>query len=40
MDHIDFKKKSANSYEQLFMTMRQLKLGHARRTSRRSVAWR
>lgn len=29
MDHLDFKKKSANSYEQLFMTMRQLKLGHA-----------
>ncbi|MBI5202963.1 MAG: type II toxin-antitoxin system HipA family toxin [Elusimicrobia bacterium] len=26
MDHLDFKKKSANSYEQLFMTMRQLKL--------------
>ncbi|MDE2510240.1 MAG: type II toxin-antitoxin system HipA family toxin [Elusimicrobia bacterium] len=29
MDHLDFKKKSANSYEQFFMTMRQLKLGHA-----------
>ncbi|MFI5362938.1 MAG: type II toxin-antitoxin system HipA family toxin [Elusimicrobiota bacterium] len=29
MDHLDFKKKSANSYEQLFMTMRQLNLGHA-----------
>ncbi|MBI3550039.1 MAG: type II toxin-antitoxin system HipA family toxin [Elusimicrobia bacterium] len=29
MDHLDFKKKSANSYEQLFMTMRQLKLGHS-----------
>lgn len=28
MDHIDFKKKSANSYEQLFMTLKQLKLGH------------
>ena len=27
MDHLDFKKKSANSYAQLFMTMRQLKLG-------------
>lgn len=29
MDHLDFKKKSANSYEQLFMVLRQLKLGHA-----------
>ena len=29
MDHLDFKKKSANSYEQLFMTMRQLRLGHS-----------
>ncbi|MBI4347821.1 MAG: type II toxin-antitoxin system HipA family toxin [Elusimicrobia bacterium] len=29
MDHLDFRKKSANSYEQLFMTMRQLKLGHS-----------
>ncbi len=29
MDHLDFKKKSANSYEQLFMTIRQLKLGYA-----------
>jgi len=29
MDHLDFKKKSANSYEQLFMTMRQLKLGYS-----------
>ncbi len=29
MDHLDFKKKSANSYEQLFMAMRQLKLGHS-----------
>lgn len=29
MDHLDFKKKSANSYEQLFMTMRRLKLGHS-----------
>lgn len=29
MDHLDFKKKSANSYEQLFMTIRQLELGHA-----------
>lgn len=28
MDHLDFRKKSANSYEQLFMTMRQLSLGH------------
>ena len=29
MDHLDFKKKSANSYEQLFMTIRQLKLGRS-----------
>ena len=29
MAHLDFKRKSANSYEQLFMTLRQLKLGHA-----------
>lgn len=29
MDHLDFKKKSANSYEQLFMVIRQLRLGHA-----------
>lgn len=29
MDHLDFKKKSANGYEQLFMTMRRLKLGHS-----------
>ena len=29
MEHLDFKKKSANSYEQLLMTMRQLKLGHS-----------
>jgi len=29
MDHLDFRKKSANSYEQLFLTMRRLKLGHA-----------
>jgi len=29
MDHLDFKKKSANSYEQLFLTMRQLNLGHS-----------
>lgn len=28
MDHLDFKKKSANSYEQLFMVIRQLRLGH------------
>lgn len=27
MDHLDFKKKSANSYEQLFIVIRQLKLG-------------
>lgn len=29
MDHLDFKKKSANSYEQFLMTIRQLKLGHS-----------
>ncbi|OGR88404.1 MAG: phosphatidylinositol kinase [Elusimicrobia bacterium RIFCSPHIGHO2_02_FULL_57_9] len=29
IDHLDFKKKSANSYEQLFMAMRQLKLGRS-----------
>ncbi len=29
MDHLDFKKKSANSYEQLCMTIRQLKLGRS-----------
>lgn len=29
MDHLDFKKKSANSYEQLFMTIKQLKLGRS-----------
>ena len=29
MAHIDFKKKSANSYEQLFMTIRQMKLGRS-----------
>ncbi len=28
MNHLDYKKKSTNSYEQLFMTMRQLALGH------------
>ncbi len=28
MNHLDFKKKSTNSYEQLFMTMRELKLDH------------
>lgn len=28
MSHLDYKKKSTNSYEQLFMTMRQLSLGH------------
>lgn len=28
MDHLDFKKKSANSYEQFFMVIRQLGLGH------------
>ena len=29
MAHIDFKKKSANSYEQLFMTIREMKLGRS-----------
>jgi serine/threonine-protein kinase HipA len=29
MNHLDYKKKSTNSYEQLFMTIRQLSLGHA-----------
>ena len=29
MDHLDFKKKSANSYEQLLMVIRQLKLGRS-----------
>lgn len=29
MDHLDFRKKSANSYEQLFMTIKQLDLGYA-----------
>lgn len=28
MNHLDYKKKSSNGYEQLFMTIRQLKLGH------------
>lgn len=28
MNHLDYKKKSTNSYEQLFMTMKQLGLGH------------
>lgn len=28
MNHLDYKKKSTNSYEQLFMTMRELNLGH------------
>ncbi len=28
MNHLDFRKKSVNSYEQLFMTMRELNLGH------------
>jgi serine/threonine-protein kinase HipA len=28
MNHIDYKKKGANGYEQLFMTIRQLSLGH------------
>ena len=28
MNHLDYKKKSTNSYEQLFMTLRQLGLGH------------
>ena len=29
MNHLDYKKKSTNSYEQLFMTIHQLSLGHA-----------
>ncbi|MDR3477287.1 MAG: type II toxin-antitoxin system HipA family toxin [Gammaproteobacteria bacterium] len=29
VNHLDYKKKSTNSYEQLFMTIRQLSLGHA-----------
>jgi len=29
MNHLDYKKKSTNSYEQLFLTIRELKLGHA-----------
>ena len=29
MDHLDFRKKSANSYEQLFMAIKQLKLGYS-----------
>jgi serine/threonine-protein kinase HipA len=29
MNHLDYKKKSTNSYEQFFMTIRQLSLGHA-----------
>ncbi len=28
MNHVDYKKKATNSYEQLFMTIRQLNLGH------------
>jgi serine/threonine-protein kinase HipA len=28
LNHLDYKKKSANSYEQFFMTIRQLSLGH------------
>jgi len=28
MTHLDYKKKSTNGYSQLFMTIRQLKLGH------------
>jgi serine/threonine-protein kinase HipA len=28
MNHIDYRKKSTNSYEQLFMTIRELSLGH------------
>ncbi len=28
MNHLDYKKKSTNSYEQLFMTIRELSLGH------------
>jgi serine/threonine-protein kinase HipA len=29
MNHLDYKKKSVNSYEQFFMTIHQLSLGHA-----------
>ena len=29
LDHLDYKKRGANSYEQLFLTIRKLKLGHA-----------
>ena len=29
MNHLDYKKKSTNSYEQFFMTIRELALGHA-----------
>lgn len=29
LNHLDYKKKSTNSYEQLFITIRQLSLGHA-----------
>ena len=29
MSHLDYKKKSTNGYEQLFMTVRKLSLGHA-----------
>lgn len=28
MNHVDYKKKSTNSYEQLFMTIRKLAIGH------------
>jgi serine/threonine-protein kinase HipA len=28
MDHLDYKKKSTNSYEQLFMVIQQLNIGH------------
>lgn len=28
MDHVDYKKKSTNAYEQLFMAIRKLKIGH------------
>jgi serine/threonine-protein kinase HipA len=28
MDHLDYKKKSTNSYEQLFLTIRKLAIGH------------
>jgi len=28
LNHLDYKKKSTNSYEQLFMTIRQLSIGH------------